>query len=289
MVDSTPDSRAFPDRAATLTKLGQAVQELRQMKRYTGAGAMKEVASLQQQLDLALHANAGLAAEVEQVQLEANQQAHDADARLTETTSRFKAKLRLVQISKATTHCRLRTKAQEVSDLRAHMALAEDYNTVLSKRAQDYQHQNEWLRQQCDEYRGCVGALWHQFQTQGEDKDRQIKLMQDELDALKHLTCYKDGEFSTEISVEFYDCLQRGLSPKQSRALVIAQLSRRNIKCDRIPSLSVIKNMPQSMLFACRILVTKKYFKAISAFRNKFADGSWQKHRGNGVELSDGG
>ena len=138
-----------------------------------------------------------------------------------------------------------------------------------------------------------AGALWLYCQQAAgacSSKDKQMKMIQEELDALRVFETRNGAKIGTDVAIIFYDCLQRDLSAPQARALIASQLTRLGKEYSNLPSVSAISIMPQTTLFACRILLTKKYFASISKFKADAAGaGSVLQHRGNVVEYSDGG
>ena len=137
-----------------------------------------------------------------------------------------------------------------------------------------------------------AGALWLHCESVCATKDQKIAMIQQEFDALTVFETRDGAEVGTDVAIMFYDCLQRDISPSQARALIASQLTRLGKEFDHLPSVSAVNNMPQVMLFACRmpVLLTKKYFASISKFKaDAAAAGSVMYHRGDAVEYSDGG
>ena len=262
------DKSLVTDGTALLARLGKAERELNRMKKYSGGTKVlsRRVVEVERLL-LNVESNA---AEAETERLEMENEIEDLRARLKSVISIGRSLRR-----------HKRDKAVQIKELFLVARSSADYASRCSRELQMQIEQHA-------EFSMAVGVMWAQCQEVCKNQDAALSQMTTQLQELKKLETFKDGQYTTKVRILFYDCLQRGTSAAQARESVKSQLETLDKEVTRLPSVSEIKNYPQVMLFATRIHLARKMHKSILHFKSTATE-AWQHHRGNLVEYADGG
>ena len=262
------DKSLVSDGSALLARFGKSERELQFLRKNTGG--TKVLSRLVVEVERLLLNVESNAAEAEAGRLEMEEQIENLRARLKSAASIGRSLRR-----------HHRDKANQVKELFLVARSSADYANQCSQELPGQIEQHA-------EFSMAVGVMWAQCQEMCKNKDAALSHMTSQLQDLKKLETFKDGQYTTKVRVLFYDCLQRGMSAAQARVLVKSQLETLDKEVTRLPSVSQIKNYPQVMLFATRIHLARKMHKSILHFKSTATE-AWQHHRGNLVEYADDG